>query len=185
MIPLGLCSVVAIAVLAERLWFYSKVGREQGRVVEEILRVDPPNSEALLAACCDSDAPIARVINAGIAQGNPPSLAAAERQGADEARRLEGWLPAVDAVVTLAPLLGLLGTIIGMMQSFKALDISGSAAPHVVTGGIAQALITTAAGLVIAVVAFAGYSWCRHVMERELHRTEQVVGDVLERLVSP
>jgi biopolymer transport protein ExbB len=90
----------------------------------------------------------------------------------------------VEAIVTLAPLLGLLGTITGMIQSFGVLSVSGGDNPFAVTGGIAEALITTATGLIVAVVAFAGYAWCQHVMERELHRMETVAGDILERLMT-
>jgi biopolymer transport protein ExbB len=111
-------------------------------------------------------------------------MPAAERQGAEEARQLEGRLPAVEAIVTLAPLLGLLGTITGMIQSFNVLGVSGGDNPFAVTGGIAEALITTATGLIVAVVAFSGYVWCQHVLEHEVHRMEVVAGEVLEEMAA-
>jgi biopolymer transport protein ExbB len=184
MIPLGLCSVVALGILAERLWFLHRTARATNRLLRALNSNAPPPWDDLLEACRRSSAPLARVILAAVRQRASPSLSAAERQGADEARRLEGYLPAVDAVVTLAPLLGLLGTITGMIQSFGALSIQGGDNPFAVTGGIAEALITTATGLIVAVVAFAGYAWCQHVMEREVHQMETVAGDLLERVSS-
>jgi biopolymer transport protein ExbB len=182
MIPLGLCSIVALGVLAERLWRLHRTGRETSRLLSALGSEALPSRSELLMACRRSAAPLARVVLAAAEMRNPPSLAAAERQGAEEARRLEGHLPAVDAVVTLAPLLGLLGTITGMIQSFGVLSVQGGENPFAVTGGIAEALITTATGLIVAVVAFAGYAWCQHLMEREVHQMETVVGDLLERV---
>lgn len=184
MIPLALCSVAAVAILAERLWYLHRVSRETNAVLGRINGEAAPTRETVLAMLGGSGAPLARVVQVALARGERPSLSAAERQGAEEARRLEGRLPAVEAIVTLAPLLGLLGTITGMMQSFGVLSLSGGDNPFAVTGGIAEALITTATGLVIAVVAFAGYAWCQHVMEREVHRMETVAGDLLERLAT-
>jgi len=182
MIPLVLASVAAVGILAERLWFFSRVRRETDRLLLRLGSEGMPGREEVLAACGDTRAPLARVILAAVREGGLPSLSAAERQGAEQARRLEGQLPAVDAIVTLAPLLGLLGTILGMIRSFGVLSIQGTDNPFAVTGGIAEALITTAAGLIVAVVAFAGYAWCQHVMEREVHRMETTAGDLLERV---
>ena len=182
MIPLVLASVAAVGILAERLWFLWRVRRETDRLLEQLNSERLPSAEELLAACRRTWAPVARVILAAVGGGRQPSLSAAERQGGEEARRLEGQLPAVDAIVTLAPLLGLLGTILGMIRSFGVLSVQGTDNPFAVTGGIAEALITTAAGLIVAVVAFAGYAWCQHAMEREVHRMETTAGDLLERV---
>lgn len=181
MIPLGICSVVAAGVLAERLRHLHRARRDTDRLLDQLESDPQPSRDALLRTCRASRAPLARVI-AAAARHNPPSIAAAERQGAEEARRLEGYLPVVDAIVTLAPMLGLLGTITGMIRSFGVLSIQGGDNPFAVTGGIAEALITTAAGLIIAVPAFAGYVWCQHMVEREIHRMETISGDLFERV---
>lgn len=181
MIPLAICSVVAVAVLAERLWHLHRVSRQTDRFVQSLYLTSAPAWGEVLSAVGESSAPLARVIREAARPEGPPSPSAAERQGAEEARRLEGHLPTVNAIVTLAPLLGLLGTIMGMMRSFSVLDLQAGGNPTAVTGGIAEALITTAAGLIIAVVAFAGYAWCQHLLEREVHRMEMVAGDLVER----
>lgn len=182
MIPLAICSVAAVAILAERLWWLHRTRRETDRLVEALETEGTATREEILSVCADSRSPLGRVIRAATEGREQPSLSAAERQGAEEARRVEGRLPAVDAIVTLAPLLGLLGTITGMIRSFSVLEISRGDSPFAVTGGIAEALITTAAGLIVAVVAFSGYAWCQHVMEYEVHRVETVAGEVLERM---
>jgi biopolymer transport protein ExbB len=184
MIPLGLCSVAAVAILAERLWYLHRVARHTDALLTRLNGVAAPAETSVRAVAESCTVPLARVLLAALSLDGRPSLSAAERQGAEEARRLEGRLPAVEAIVTLAPLLGLLGTITGMIQSFSVLSVSGGENPFAVTGGIAEALITTATGLIIAVVAFAGYAWCQHVMEREVHRMETVTGDLLERLTT-
>ena len=74
-----------------------------------------------------------------------------EAAGVAELSLMRRGLPALDTIITLSPLLGLLGTIIGMMKSFNIMAISGMGQPHAVTGGVAEALVCTAAGITVAV----------------------------------
>lgn len=183
MVPLGLCSVLAVGILAERLWYLHRVARDTSALLKRVESTASKGGQTV-AALNASKVPLARIVQKALERGETPSLSAAERQGAEEARRLEGHLPTVEAIVTLAPLLGLLGTITGMIRSFHILGVQGGDNPFAVTGGIAEALITTATGLIVAVCAFSGYVWCQHIMEREVHRMETVAGDILEQLGS-
>jgi biopolymer transport protein ExbB len=89
-----------------------------------------------------------------------------------EIGRMKAGLPVLDTVVTLAPLLGLLGTIIGMVQSFQVMATSGIGQPHAVTGGVAEALIATATGLLVAIVALLPHNYFAARAERFTDRIE-------------
>jgi biopolymer transport protein ExbB len=180
MIPLALCSVVALAVIIERVWFYAGVSRETRRFMALLQRGEPRDRDAMLRLCQRSQAPLARVILAGLQRGNPHSGSAAERQASIEVQQLERYLPALDAIVTLAPLLGLFGTVTGMMRALGALAREGITHPRLVTGGIAEALITTAAGLIIAIFAFAAHAWLQRMVEHQVFAMETVAGEILE-----
>jgi biopolymer transport protein ExbB len=80
-----------------------------------------------------------------------------------QARR---YLPILDTVITLAPLLGLLGTITGMISAFGIVSEAGLGQPHAITGGIAEALIATATGLLIAIMTLIPYNYFRSKVEQ-------------------
>ena len=82
-----------------------------------------------------------------------------------ELHRLKRYLPLLDTVITLAPLLGLLGTITGMISAFGIVSSSGLGQPHAITGGVAEALIATATGLAIAILALVPYNYFRAKVE--------------------
>jgi biopolymer transport protein ExbB len=90
-----------------------------------------------------------------------------------EIGKMKAGLPVLDTVVTLAPLLGLLGTIIGMVQSFQIMATSGLGQPHAVTGGVAEALIATATGLLVAILALIPYNYFTARVERTTDRIEE------------
>ncbi|MCJ7822859.1 MAG: MotA/TolQ/ExbB proton channel family protein, partial [Armatimonadetes bacterium] len=89
----------------------------------------------------------------------------------------------LDTVVTLAPLLGLLGTVFGMIRAFGIIAVSGTSHPAGITGGVAEALIATATGLAIAIVTLIGYNWCRDKVRQITEETE-LRGTQLENLLA-
>lgn len=109
-----------------------------------------------------------------------------ESRAADEASRIEAtlgrglWL--LETIVTAAPLLGLLGTITGMMQSFRVIGGSGLVAPTQVTAGVAQALIATALGLMIALVALFAFNWFSRVRSGLLDELERLSSRLVDRI---
>jgi biopolymer transport protein ExbB len=109
-----------------------------------------------------------------------------ESRAADEASRIEAtlgrglWL--LETIVTAAPLLGLLGTITGMMQSFRVIGGSGLVAPTEVTGGVAQALIATALGLLIALVALFAFNWFSRSRSSLLDELERLSSRLVDRI---
>ena len=109
-----------------------------------------------------------------------------ESRAADEASRIEAmlgrglWL--LETIVTAAPLLGLLGTITGMMQSFRVIGGAGLVAPTQVTAGVAQALIATALGLLIALVSLFAFNWFSRVRSGLLDELERLSSRLVDRI---
>ena len=98
---------------------------------------------------------------------------------ADGAEALRSWLRPLEAIATLSPLLGLLGTVLGMIAAFAALEAAGSQVdPAILSGGIWEALLTTAVGLAVAIPATAALNWFDRRIERYEHEMEQLLGAV-------
>lgn len=158
MIPIGLCSVVALAAFLERLW-----SLRRGAVVPaslcveviELLRQDRPGDA--LTLCRKHDVSVARVLEVAIeARGLDRSRIKerVEEVGRREAAELERYVPVLGTIASISPLLGLLGTVGGMIVTFEVIAQQGGVtdvAP--LAGGISQALVTTFAGLTVAIPA--------------------------------
>ncbi|MBT8420857.1 MAG: MotA/TolQ/ExbB proton channel family protein [Gammaproteobacteria bacterium] len=98
------------------------------------------------------------------------------RKAAEQQKRLGAYARGLDAVATLAPLLGLLGTVFGMIEAFRELEAAGGRAdPALLAGGIWEALLTTAAGLSIAIASAAALHWIEGIVEQVRHDTEDAV----------
>jgi len=106
----------------------------------------------------------------------------AEDEAADIEKSLGRGLWVLETVVTAAPLLGLLGTITGMMQSFKIIGGNGLVAPTQVTAGVAQALIATALGLLIAILALFGFNFFSRIQSHALDRMEQIGSKLVDHI---
>ena len=110
--------------------------------------------------------PVLRILAAGILARTSSPEKAMEAAGIAEIAVMKRGLPALDTIITLAPLLGLLGTIIGMIDSFGIMADQGIGQPHAVTGGVAEALICTATGILVAVIALVPYNYFLARIER-------------------
>jgi biopolymer transport protein ExbB len=157
MYPLLFASLISIVLIVERCLFWLRVYRRQRRVVRDVLRLYVNNSEqARKKLEIEIDLPIARIFLAALELDRPNTeefQIALESSAQAEIPVLKRFNTAFDSIVTLAPLLGLLGTVTGLMTSFASVqfgDLSGEKAAEV-TGGISEALITTATGLIIAI----------------------------------
>jgi len=160
MVPLLASSVLSLAVIIERFFFWRRVRKSEGGETILPLVAAGHLAQAIQVARA-SQHPVARVLLAGLAQQYPvPSMAMAATAQA-ELHRLKRSLPMLDTIITLAPLLGLLGTITGMMSAFGIVSEAGLGQPHAITGGIAEALIATATGLSVAILTLVPYNYFR------------------------
>jgi biopolymer transport protein ExbB len=182
MIPLLASSVIALTVIVERLWFWRLV-RSQ-KVSQTILTlVGEGDLPQAMQVASSSQHPAARVLGAGIAIKHLAPSAAMQAAAQSELNQARRYLPILDTVITLAPLLGLLGTITGMISAFGIVSEAGLGQPHAITGGIAEALIATATGLLIAITTLIPYNYFRSkveqltdVLEEQATRLELLLG---------
>lgn len=184
--PLAAFSVLALAVTAERF-----IALRRGMIVptsfldsvKELL-VDDRIEEAM-ALCEKTWQPVARVVEAGLVRRTLPRewiREGIESQGREEAVHLEKHLPILATIASVSPLIGLLGTVTGMIQVFQEIARQGVGNAEALSGGISQALITTAAGLIVGIPALLAHHFLRTRSDRLLGEMERHSVEVLELL---
>lgn len=153
--PLGFCAVAGLLVI---IWKFIDLQMKKARNRKILGEVDALIAQGrldeALARCEDSEAPAAQVLRAGLrrhAEGTERVVQAIENAGAIQVASLERGLVWLATLANVAPLLGFLGTVVGMIMAFQAIEIAGEVEATLVAGGIKVALITTAAGLTIAI----------------------------------
>lgn len=161
MYPLALCSIFVVAIGIERYFYYRQMSTDNeallSRVKEALKEKDKHQVQHL---CQQEGGPVGMMLAAGLAYpGSSRSgiKEAMEEEALNQISQLKLRLNYLDTIVTLAPLLGLLGTVTGMINSFSVLNVS-SGKPFAITGGVAEALVATATGLGIAILALLLYS---------------------------
>ncbi len=176
MVPLAGLSILALAIVIERLLVLRQkkfLDPADVAVVSQLLAArDFPRA---LAYCRQHEGPFATLVATLIDNRSAPYdelRELLEDTGRHQLRQLQRGLPGLATVVSAAPLLGLLGTVLGMIQVFEAVSMSGTARGEALAGGIAQALITTAAGLIIAIPALFLHSYLEVRAEELVHAIE-------------
>src|SRR5579862_3438680 len=164
--PLVLLGIVAIACSIDRLYVHLRWGRLPSPLSRPLAAktIDPQAIHRVIAKAAPDNYYV-RFFDTILAQRDQP-LWLIESRAADEAalieRKLDQGLWILETIVTAAPLLGLLGTITGMIGAFRLFGDSGAVDPAAVTGGVAEALIATAIGIVIALLALAAFNFFSH-----------------------
>lgn len=189
-IPIAVCSVVALAYIVERSVRLRAARLVQTRFENELLSTLGTNgAPAALALCNASSTAQARVVSAGLAHADADWFQrekAVEDAGAREVSRLSSNLRPLVVVGMIAPLLGLLGTVWGMIDAFANIALAeGLGKPQTLASGISQALVTTAAGLAVAIPSQAAYYFFKSRIERFVHRTEDLYARIADRLAAP
>lgn len=165
MLPLVICSLVAVTVIIERIRFL-KNSRVPEKAEHVLILTEQGKIKEALEITSNAKAPILLVLSAGI-KAHAAAAKAMEAAAIKEISAMKKGLTALDTIITLSPLLGLLGTIIGMIGSFQVMAVGGLGQPHAVTGGVAEALIATAAGISVAVITLIPYNYFLARIERE------------------
>ncbi len=186
MLPIIACSVVAAAIILERLWTL-----QPNRVLPKDLtaevwkwvkneQLDPQHIQAL-----HQGSPLGQVLAAGLLKREESReivKESIEDTGRHVVHELERYLNPLGTIAAISPLLGLLGTVIGMVKVFAAITASGVGNPSVLAGGISEALITTAAGLTVAIPSLMGYRYLRGRIDGLVVRMEKEAMKFLEAL---
>lgn len=161
MYPLLACSIMALAVVLDRAIFWTKVGLQRNQdLVNEVLELSrDANWEAIRQKTAGNRDFIVRILINGILHRDFSMIKAMEAAAAEELKRMRRFMGVLDTMITVAPLLGIFGTVLGIISSFEILGSAGIEHPREVTAGIAQALITTATGLGIAILSVFPYNY--------------------------
>jgi len=175
MYPLLACSILALTVIVDRFifWIASDIRRKQPLLEEVIDLCRAGDWETVRKKVTGSKDYIIRVLVSGIVHRDFSMVKAMEAAAVDELKRMRRYLGVLDTMITVAPLLGIFGTVIGIITSFDVLGTTGIEHPQEVTAGIAQALITTAAGLGIAILSVFPYNYFNSRVENAAHAIEK------------
>lgn len=165
MIPIILASIVALAIVAERFWSLQTKKIAPPNLVAQIWQWHKANNldEERLDALV-KNSPLGRILASGLQNRQHPRdimKEAIEETGRQVVHELEKFLNTLGTIAAITPLLGLLGTVIGMIKVFTAITSHGVGNPAVLAGGISEALVTTAAGLFVGIPALFFYRYFR------------------------
>ncbi len=184
MYPILLCSVLFLAIFIERLYHYHRARIDTEQFISAIRNVvKNKNIDEAVSICDGTPGPVAHIIKAGILKHDRPKdeiKESIENAGLHEIPRLEKNLSVLATIAHVAPLLGLLGTVMGMINAFQKIQSEGGrVVPADLAGGIWVALITTAAGLCVAIPAYVAYNYLvrrvnAFVLDMERSATETV-----------
>lgn len=173
--PLLLCSLAVLTVIIERSLFWLSLERKRKRkLMDEVLSLAETGDWGLIKQkTAGSRDHVIRVLVVGILHRDYDMGRAMEAEADLMIQRMNRYMPVLDTMITVTPLLGILGTVLGIISSFNMLGAGGLADPKLVTGGIAQALITTAAGLAISIIAVIPYNYFNTRINRAIHVMEK------------
>src|SRR5581483_1783543 len=184
MLPLIFCSILSLGIVAERVWFFSKKRTDVRGTLEEIRAASKRKdwSEAL-AICNETGGSAAQVLKAGLSKrGKGPKAIkdAMDLKAREETSDLERYIPVVGTIGNIAPFIGLFGTVLGVMRAFKDIAAAGGGGSAVVMNGIAEALITTATGLFVAVPAVIGFNYLVNTVQKFSSEFENASDELLD-----
>jgi len=177
MVPIIACSIIAFAIIAERLWtlrIKRVIPRKLVAQVWDQAKEKKLNVERLQELRAGS--PLGRILAAGLMNRNSSReimKESIEDTGRHVVHELERYINTLGTIAAISPLLGLLGTVIGMIQVFSTITTQGVGNPAALAGGISQALITTAAGMVVAIPSLMAYRYFRGKVDMLVIRMEQ------------
>jgi biopolymer transport protein ExbB len=163
MIILAGCSVIVLTFIFERWLFFKHTSIDADRFyikIKDAFRNE--GIEKAITVCNTSLSPLAAVVKSGLEESDRSAHAASEMMDAtaiEQRNKLEKNLNVLGTLGNIAPLIGLFGTVVGIIRAFHSLAVSGSGGPSVISAGIAEALITTASGLAVAVPAVIFYNF--------------------------
>jgi biopolymer transport protein ExbB len=178
--PLLLCSIVSLTISIERVffWWREKRRRDNNRLEKIFRQTEAGDHHSVLHnshARTDEIDFSSRILISGLANQDYGLRESMEVAAEDEIERMKRGLDILDTIITMAPLFGILGTVLGIIDSFDLLGHSGIEDPKAVTGGIAQALITTAAGLTVALMTLLPFNYLVAKVKKETREINKIM----------
>lgn len=190
MIPLAILSVIAIYIFVERFFAIQRASKEDPKFMDQIRDfIHDGKIDAAKHLCKQTDTTFARMIEKGVKRIGKPLgdiSAAVENVGKLEVYKLEESLSTLATIAGAAPMIGFLGTVIGMIVVFHEMRISDSGIEiEQLSGGIMQAMVTTVAGLVIGIIAYIAYNVLVARVEKVVYKMEATTIEFMDLLQEP
>ncbi|MEP0366192.1 MAG: MotA/TolQ/ExbB proton channel family protein [Cyclobacteriaceae bacterium] len=190
MIPIVLLWIVAVYIFVERLLLIKSASKTpddfQNQIRAKVLEGDVKSAREL---CMQTDTPVARMVEKGISRIGSELKnieVSIENIGKIEIYRLEKNLSSLATISGAAPMIGFLGTVTGMIQAFIAIaQEEGAVSPKLLSSGIYEAMVTTAAGLFVGILAYLGYNYLVSRVSKLVHRMEYTAIDFVDLLQEP
>lgn len=178
MLPIILCSIVSISIIAERFWSLRREKVLPEHLVANVWNALKKNNMSRTdIEALSKESSLGKILSVGLLNRNESReriKECIEERGREVVHDMERFLNTLGTIASISPLLGLLGTVIGMISVFAAITKHGVGDPAVLAGGISEAMITTAAGLTVAIISLVFYRYFRRkvdgivvIMERE------------------
>ncbi|MEM8790180.1 MAG: MotA/TolQ/ExbB proton channel family protein [Pseudomonadota bacterium] len=172
-------SVFALTLIVAKLWQFQRAGVGKTRAVRDALSLYRQGRlEDAIDTAIESREPAARTLALAL-EGKARGIAdekireACYAEASERVEALRGWMRPLEVIAAIAPLLGLFGTVLGMIEAFSQLEAAGSQVdPAILSGGIWEALLTTAVGLAVAIPVVAAFNWFERRLERVEHRID-------------
>jgi biopolymer transport protein ExbB len=176
MYPIFLCSLIAVTIFFERMFYLKSIKTKTKRFVLRIKNLVKKGSiELAISACRKSPTPISKIMLAGLmkfGQGRNEMKEAIEDSANQEIPILERNLSTLSTIGNITPLLGLLGTVFGMVKAFNVIAVMGVGKPEALAGGISEALLTTAFGLSIAIPTIVIFNYLSNRVDKLIREME-------------
>ncbi|MBR1871606.1 MAG: MotA/TolQ/ExbB proton channel family protein [Bacteroidales bacterium] len=190
MIVLLILSIIAIYIFGQKWWLISRAGKIDKNFMNDIRDyIHEGKLKSAVTLCEQFDSPIARLVQKGIERiGRPLGdiQTAVENVGNAEVARLEKGLPLLATIAGGAPMIGFLGTVIGMVQAFFNMSQAGNNIDiTLLSSGIYTAMITTVGGLIVGIVAYFGYNWLTSKISDLVFKMESATMDFMDLLHEP
>ncbi len=190
MIPLIILSLIAIYIFVDRYFLIKKASKEDVNFMNRIKDyIHDDKLDSALALCQSADTPVSRMVNKGLLRiGRPLNdiNAAIENVGKLEISKLEKGLPILATIAGGAPMIGFLGTVMGMIRAFYDMSMAGNNIDvQLLSTGIYTALVTTVAGLTVGIIAFFAYNYLVARVEKVVFKLENTTTEFMDLLAEP
>ena len=190
MIPIAISSFVAVYIFFERLSIINKANKSPDSFINQIKElVQRGDINGARSLCTQFDTPIARMIEKGVSRIGSPLKnieASVENVAKLELFKLEKNLSVLATVAGVAPMMGFLGTVMGLVAAFISIaQEEGSVSPKLLSNGIYEAMITTVAGLIVGIIAYVGYNFLVTRVSKMVHKMEYTSIEFLDLLQEP
>jgi len=186
MVPILICSVIALAIIAERFWSLNSEKIIPKELLSSVWKLHKANQlDKSRQQTLATSSPLGRVLAAGLmnqSHGREIMKESIEETGRQVVHDLEKYLNTLGTIASITPLLGLLGTVIGMIHVFAAITAHGAGDPAVLADGISQALITTASGLSVAIPSLMFYRYFRGKVDELVLKMEDEALKMVEMM---